>query len=383
MSHLQPDDFSGGGTELLVPANTFNPQIARFYATLAARALDNRIDAGLPPLPAPVAAYLFPDAALTERAGKPLAAFRMVAGPLLQHAPKGRSEALLAGRPLFLDQLHHPGGSGGGDGGLLQGGWGAGAPAASAAAGAAAAAPAAAGGGLGGRKRARQEGDAAAVDDDDDVARLEATKRALVAGLHAAGGSGGGGGGGAGSEPSTGSIGTVDPVGDFHRMLARQGADVVETAQRSLARVIRTLARDSLGHDKALHALHALRAVALANYGEAHFNALLGGLMATATGADAAAARPPPGDDAGGGASRGAVGRVLAAACGAASSSSSSSSVGLITRADSPISDVTPAQAAAFAAQARALGGGGGAGAAAPAAEAEDDDDAGGFDPNG
>lgn len=237
-SRPQPADPEHRSTwEALQPENTFNPQLARFYAAVAARALDNRIEAGVAPLPAAVAEYLYPDALLQAAAEKAIAGFRAAVGPGLKRG-RGKGDDILEGRRLYNEKREEE-------------------AATAAAAGASSFVPS---------KRHRGE---------EEEMEGEAAGKKLTAGLFGAGGGGG--------SSSADVIGTANPVGDFQAMLTRPDRDMTDAAMAGMSRVIRQLACDALGHSKGIDALRAMREGALNNYSDAKYNALLRELLGQVT----------------------------------------------------------------------------------------------------
>jgi hypothetical protein len=263
--------------EALQPELTFNPQVARVYAAVAARASDNSIYAPVAPLPAAVAAYLYPDGALQRAAAPAVRAFRATAGPLLKRGRGDKAEELLAGRRLYAD----PGGaSGAGDD----------AGAAAAAAAGEQVEAAAATVSKRPRKAAAGEDEAAAAAAAESADALLAAKKLDAGVFNVGGGSGSGGGGG-----RRGAIGTGDPVGDFHAALrgGRASEDVIDAAIDGLAKAVSALAGDPLGHAKGVAALAALRAACVQYYASRSYNDLLRGMLADATAAAATGAPRP------------------------------------------------------------------------------------------
>lgn len=322
------------------------------YAAVAARASNNSIYAPVAPLPAAVAAYLYPDAALQRAAAPALRAFRAAAGPLLKRGRGDKAEELLAGRRLYKEEAAE-GGSSGAD-----------ADAASAQVEAAAATVS---------KRARK---AAAGEDEAGAEAAAAAEsadallaaKALDAGVFNVGGGGGGGGGAGGGGGRRATIGTGDPVGDFTAALrgGRASEEVIDAAIDGLGKAVRALAGDPLGHAKGIAALTALRAACVQYYASRAYNELLRGMLADATAAPAAG---------GGGGYAAAQRRHLLAFLGSAVSSTrptdSGGSLTLVNRDECPDETVvTDADSAAFVGQVEAAvtAARAGVGGAAPAA---------------
>lgn len=228
--------------------------------------------APLAPLPAAVAAYLFPDAQLSQRAAKQIDAFRHAAGPMLQRAPGGRSDPLLAGRHLFTEMQEEEGGTAAGGKYNDEAAYAKGEPAS---------------------KRARHEGAGGGRDatgapassgtaEPRELQEMAHAKRLLQEGMHGVGGRDSGRGLHGSAPPAH--VGSTDPVADFTAMLARRDKDVSETAVNDMARVIKGLARDSLSHDKALDALASMRRGAMSHCHEETFNGVLRDLLGEARG---------------------------------------------------------------------------------------------------